>query len=400
MIITNIQLPKGIVGSQDSKGTQNQGDFLATLTQSIKTNIKESGKVKLGELDDVPADEGEPTDDRVSQLGVFLNLSLYENKTTDEMKVNLDKITSDLQTVECIEATNKAMSQFTESISETQVEFLVGNDVLMANGNIASENKEVTSVETDLSSGIIEKDLMVDPKKIPDTHSTKPLEEKLQLDKNPNIDNKNEHKDDFIDGVNSEVIREVGKDGLKLKDNSTRKSNDTAFNNYIQENKTMKVNVELGHNEQVLPKENLLNINETILRLVETTTEGGSSVMKVQLYPEELGTINVVLKLDKGKVSTSILVDNDQIKQLFISKVSEISENLFKQNINLDKVEVELNPNTSFNSNSHFNSSENFNRNNREQFKYNQFIRFESELISKEIVADNYSNTGAISILA
>jgi hypothetical protein len=86
---------------------------------------------------------------------------------------------------------------------------------------------------------------------------------------------------------------------------------------------------------------------------------------------------------------------------LFAAKVGEISENLFKQNINMDRVEVELNLGAMENENSYFDSNGSSNKNNHEQFKQNHFMKFDFEKeFNLEDLTDRYSNLSSISILA
>lgn len=403
MIITNIQLPNGIVDSKGSKGTQNQEDFLATLTQAIKTNSKASGEIKPDKLasekelildDGFLKDEEDFSYDVLSQLGMFLGLSLYENKTSDEISVNVN--ISDISIGENMETNNTAIPYIVENIAENIVEDQIGllksEEGLESDGNILPNDKEIQHLETEFS---------LELKDMPDTQKARYQEEKLTTDRKIDLNSKNQFKnDEFLHDTNSKVANKVEEENLRPKGNESRVSKDMIFNTYIQANKALEINPEILPEEQVLLKENIQNINETIIRLVETTTEGQTSVMKVQLYPEDLGTVNVVLKMDKGKVSTRIIVDNDHIKQLFISKVNEISDNLVKQNISMDKVEVELNENLSLNANSHYDSGENFNRNNRENFKRNQLFSFEREQVSEDVITDKYSSLSSISILA
>ncbi len=403
MIITNIQLPNGIVDSKGSKGTQNQEDFLATLTQAIKTNSKASGEIKPDKLasekelildDGFLKDEEDFSYDVLSQLGMFLGLSLYENKTSDEISVNVN--ISDISIGENMETNNTAIPYIVENIAENIVEDQIGllksEEGLESDGNILPNDKEIQHLETEFS---------LELEDMPDTQKARYQEEKLTTDRKIDLNSKNQFKnDEFLHDTNSKVANKVEEENLRPKGNESRVSKDMIFNTYIQANKALEINPEILPEEQVLLKENIQNINETIIRLVETTTEGQTSVMKVQLYPEDLGTVNVVLKMDKGKVSTRIIVDNDHIKQLFISKVNEISDNLVKQNISMDKVEVELNENLSLNANSHYDSGENFNRNNRENFKRNQLFSFEREQVSEDVITDKYSSLSSISILA
>jgi hypothetical protein len=102
-----------------------------------------------------------------------------------------------------------------------------------------------------------------------------------------------------------------------------------------------KVSVQVS--EASLPKENIQIVNDTIIELVETTTEGEASILKVKLYPEELGTVDIALKMEKGKLTASILVESDQIKSMLDKSINELKENLLKQNLQLEKIDIDLN---------------------------------------------------------
>lgn len=95
--------------------------------------------------------------------------------------------------------------------------------------------------------------------------------------------------------------------------------------------------------EDQYSNENLQKLNDSIIDLIETTSDGDTSVMKVKLYPEDLGSVQVILQLEEGRVMAKIIVDNESVKQLFQSKLQELNHNLNKQNIQLDEVHIDVN---------------------------------------------------------
>ncbi|NLL81342.1 MAG: hypothetical protein GX231_03430 [Tissierellia bacterium] len=138
-----------------------------------------------------------------------------------------------------------------------------------------------------------------------------------------------------------------------------------------------------------LSNENTQKINDTIIQMVETTREGDTSVIKVKLYPENLGTVDVAVKLEEGKLSATILVDNKHIEEIFNKSINELSESLLKQNIEVEKINIDLKVDTNPNSmNQSFNSS--FNNGQDEAFNHKQ-----SNMRNKNL-AYYYQNTDSL----
>ena len=150
-----------------------------------------------------------------------------------------------------------------------------------------------------------------------------------------------------------------------------------------------------------LSSENVQKLNDTIIQLLETTKEGDTSVLKVKLYPENLGRVDVSVKMEEGKLIANIMVDNEQIKGMFTKSINELSESLLKQNIQMERINIDLKPNTnsnsmnqSFNNNQHENSDHQSNIKNR---NFRHYFKNTEGLIPNG--ADIYK-TGELSILA
>ncbi len=101
--------------------------------------------------------------------------------------------------------------------------------------------------------------------------------------------------------------------------------------------------------------ENIQRVNDTIIELIDVKSEGENSSMKVKLYPEELGSVDVTLEMEEGKLIARILVENEQVRELFNNHISQLNDKLAKQDISIEKVHVDLN----FDSNNQPGSSNN-----------------------------------------
>lgn len=80
--------------------------------------------------------------------------------------------------------------------------------------------------------------------------------------------------------------------------------------------------------------------SKEIVHRVETMTEGERQTIKVNLYPEELGEMEIALSMEEGKLTGKITVQNSDIRQMFSDKLNELNQNLRDQNINVAKLEV------------------------------------------------------------
>ena len=146
--------------------------------------------------------------------------------------------------------------------------------------------------------------------------------------------------------------------------------------------------------------DNIQRVQDAIVQLMETTTDRDTSVVKVKLYPEELGTVDVTLKMTDGKLTAKILVDNDHVKGLFSSKVNELNESLVKQNIHIEKINIDIDSSANTNLDFNFNNNGGFNHYKRNYSRKNYFNGFENNTIVSKIQDSGAKGLGEISILA
>jgi|GEM_PF-2010404 len=95
--------------------------------------------------------------------------------------------------------------------------------------------------------------------------------------------------------------------------------------------------------EPMVLEENLKNAEALILKSMNTLKEGDRTTMKLRLHPEDLGEMEVVLTLDKGKLSGRFITENLEMKNLFQEKIQELTQNLKAHQIDVSKMEVSTN---------------------------------------------------------
>jgi len=134
------------------------------------------------------------------------------------------------------------------------------------------------------------------------------------------------------------------------------------------------------------------------VRLMETISDGDTNIMKVKLYPEELGVVDLLLHMEEGKVTMKILVDNEFIKQQFANKLPELQDNLHKQNVQLDKVQIDLNNQES--GNTHQNPNQNANPKPKFVGKNHSSLEMESVVPRMTYTEGGISEKRQISVLA
>lgn len=205
---------------------------------------------------------------------------------------------------------------------------------------------------------------------------------------------------DFVEKVNLEVKEEIPKklaeevieDKFPIKE-KTIDSKDNQWTSIspmeIQKN-TVELNKDINFQDQSIITENIERVSESIIKLMEVNTQGDTQVMKVKLYPEDLGNVDITLRMEEGKLVANILVDNESAKQLFINNIQELNQNLVKQNIHIGDMNVDL-------SNSSQGNSE---QNGKNPFKPNKNFNINSGTLSTSSGHETILHPQGVSILA
>ena len=196
-------------------------------------------------------------------------------------------------------------------------------------------------------------------------------------------------KDNSFLEVKTEAKVEIPEDDLGLNPNAHLKTGNNIHN----------PGVELS--DIKLSSENTQKLNDTIIQLLETTKEGGTSVLKVKLYPENLGRVDVSVKMEEGKLIANIMVDNEQIKGMFTKSINELSESLLKQNIQMERINIGLKTNTVSNSmNQSFNNNQDEDSNHQSNIKNRNFRHYFKNAEGLFPNGEDIYKSGKLSILA
>jgi flagellar hook-length control protein FliK len=79
---------------------------------------------------------------------------------------------------------------------------------------------------------------------------------------------------------------------------------------------------------------------EEIVRQFTLLMRKGGGEAKLLLQPEHLGSLKLRIQLDRGEVATSIVVDNQAVKDLILSRLNILQESLLEHGFDLGSFEV------------------------------------------------------------
>lgn len=142
-------------------------------------------------------------------------------------------------------------------------------------------------------------------------------------------------------------------------------------------------------NENMM-SENLKRISDSIIKSMETIAEPGKSIMKVKLIPEELGSVDITLKVEGGRLSANITVESSHVKQMLTDRLNELNSNLIRQNLNIGEIHIDLSGS----------SNQRFGQNNKYHYKGVEIFRSDNNPINILNVEESYMGNGMISVLA
>ena len=407
MKIESVQASNNNSKNKNAKSVQHQDEFSMILSQTRKvakgkTDEPEGKMIKSEETVDEEVESG-----LVDSSPLFLNISLFENKeintiafgeiANENWEVAINDVVQLTNVVEDIKVNNGNILRNQENISITTTEMLTTKEnVIVESSSIIPELPKSKTLTNGKEPNILkEEDISnIDVKKYNLPIKDIPVQEKV-------VEGKQGDKSFIVEA--NDVVKGTQEEPPDLKQKDLSLKDHVLINTNAKEIGSTGLEPKINPPDPVISKENIQRVNDSIIQLMETTTEGDSSIMTVRLYPEELGSVNVTLRMEEGKLIAKILVDNDYVKQLFASKVSELQESLVKQNIIVQKVDIDLNSNQNPNlnqNNTNSNSKRDSNQNDENYSRRNRGIGFDKGSIDGSI-ADVYNvGSGAISILA
>ncbi len=89
---------------------------------------------------------------------------------------------------------------------------------------------------------------------------------------------------------------------------------------------------------QVDPK----TLIQQVVSKVDLLTQNGKSEMRIQLMPENLGNLFINISMDKGSMTAKVYAENQQIKELIDSNLSQLKISLGEKGINVSSLEVSV----------------------------------------------------------
>lgn len=94
-------------------------------------------------------------------------------------------------------------------------------------------------------------------------------------------------------------------------------------------------------NELQVPQLGQDNVTEITGR-AQTLAKAGGGQMKIELTPEGMGSIELKVSVNEGRVDVSILAENQDTKRLLESKLGDLKSSLESHKLNLDQVRVDF----------------------------------------------------------
>lgn len=409
MQVINVQAPKTETAAKGDSKTGNSEEFSRELTEAIR-NEKPSVKGEASK------DSGDENDDAQTQVLQSMFLSMGIVQEAQIVEVEMEQSVSEIGTIvpdENIIVAEELMPEDSKPISsefnkgfqraEESIETTVKST---PTEEIGTETKDAIQQEP-VTNGFVQlasEDNTVSKPVISDRHPAAESDNKiLSADLGEEIPVKDVSKlsadKNYLssdEDLSSDKNTEKDLNPLEQK----QEYNLLGIRSSEPEKNTIKPGLESRNeiNSRVDFNDNLQKINDTIVKMMETGKDGNAEMMKVKLFPEELGEVNIALKMEAGKLTARIQVDNDVVKALFTEKLNELNSNLVKQNIRLDSINVDLNMNPG-NHNS-FNFQENFNQQRGSLFKKNQPSFSGTSNLKEAARASKQMAAGTINVLA
>lgn len=380
MKVDNFKIPIGFSNTKNCKVIEGEDIFSQVLSEAINFESKNLVKVEIENILSLDTiDERESELYLQNPLALALEVIPFRIEELDLTKLE-EKFSENINSPDPI--LSRLDSYFSHEVTKSEKENLLNSDLTLDEDNLITYKENIFIHKENLHKEptIIYKDRII-------------KEENINQQLSMEVENFQGEKEKLITQTKDE-IGQVKKDNLENKNDHKDFIDSSWVNGHVRKIENMDL-VEKTHNDDfILSRENIQRINDSIVKLMETEIKGNESIMKVELYPKELGNINVTLTMEEGKLVAKILVDSEPVKEMFTKSIDKLSNNLIKQDIIIEKVQVDLN----YNSNS--NSNWNFNHNNRNSFKRHEIISFNKESVDDVKEIEDNLEIGEISILA
>ena len=391
MQVDNIQTSNGSYKNNHQSITKPQKGFSHILGETMKLSEEEL----LQGLDGEILEENEDESKMEEVISFIFNIPLINNMEV-KLSMDIDEVDEALGGIYKEKSLNikGELISFRELESSDDNNIIREGDLDLKENKTYSQEKDLQKLDIDFDSDLNIKEEIPIFKDI--SIKDNPLREKIIEDIDISKEDKPILDENLKAQEDNEIPTKIQGEKMDLDKESflgKRKVENKEWTNMDigrEQPKFIETKGSIDFQDNILPRKNLEIINNSIVQLMETTTKEGTSTMKVKLYPEELGNVNITLTLEEGKLIAKILVDSAHVKQLFANSMEELNQNLLKQNIHIGDVQVDLNNS----------SSGNQQQKDRNYFAPRRGFNFNKEVISNSFSEEKIYETGAVSILA
>ena len=105
---------------------------------------------------------------------------------------------------------------------------------------------------------------------------------------------------------------------------------------------------------------NETDILDQIINQIKFTSDDAVKSMEIQLTPETLGKVNVLVSVREGVVTAQLNVQNEQVKKALENQMITLKENFENQGVKVESVEITVQTNA-------FENNQNFNNQNEQK---------------------------------
>ena len=105
---------------------------------------------------------------------------------------------------------------------------------------------------------------------------------------------------------------------------------------------------------------NETDILDQIINQIKFTSDDAVKSMEIQLTPETLGKVNVLVSVREGVVTAQLSVQNEQVKKALENQMITLKENFENQGVKVESVEITVQTNA-------FENNQNFNNQNEQK---------------------------------
>ncbi|WDV47695.1 flagellar hook-length control protein FliK [Clostridiaceae bacterium M8S5] len=291
---------------------------------------QEGNEEQLIEIEEITQEEINMIMDMLAEAGVDisnLDEGLFEEISKE---VDLKQLVVDINNIS--DNTNipkqDILNKLTELISQKDGDVTLDKNEIK--DLLSKFKKEVEVIKVDaLKTGNMNKQGEI---KIVDLTSQRPVEEITSI-----IKNKNEVSTKKSDESKENTMMPVKIINIKEKAN-------------INSNQ-MFMNLSKGTQEtnQEIKVENITTKNIEYQNILEQVTKGtvkvineNQSMINIKLKPETLGNMTLKVVVEEGKVVAEAVVENQAVKNILLSNIQELKDNLSQQGLDVQKLDVSV----------------------------------------------------------